>query len=173
MKGKRGFLLAEETLKIILALISISFLIYFLTALYFSSQDSKELEQAEASLEFLIKEINAGREEVEIYNPEGWWIASWPFYQETNLFTSIFLEEGEIIPKSCSNLGWKNCICIYPKGFSLSKAGNAENSDEKGICKEISKRTIVSSTEKQSPIKIINPPLTLNIEYGDEIIIKK
>src|SRR3989338_4460161 len=54
---KRGFLLAEETLKIIIAVISIGFLIYFLAALYFASRDAEKLEQAGASLEFLINDI--------------------------------------------------------------------------------------------------------------------
>ena len=66
--NKKGFLLAEETLKIIIALISLGFLVYFLGALYFANQDSKELEQAKASLEFLVKEINDGRKEVTIFN---------------------------------------------------------------------------------------------------------
>ena len=160
-KNRKGFLLAEETLKIILAVISIGFLVYFLSALYFANQDSEELEQAEASLEHLIEGINSEIEEVEIYNPDGWWIASWPY--------------EKIIPNSCSNLGWKNCICIYPKGLSsIDAKGSAENSDEKGVCKEILKRTIIISIEKkQSPIKIENPPLKLNIKYDDEIIIQK
>ena len=66
-KNRKGFLLAEETLKIILAVISIGFLVYFLSALYFANQNSEELEQAEASLEFLINEINSGSDKVEIY----------------------------------------------------------------------------------------------------------
>src|SRR3989339_357732 len=94
--NNRGFLLAEETLKILLALISISFLIYFLTALYFSGQDSKKLEFAKSSLEFLMDEINLGSQSVEVYNPEGWVIVSW----------------SNEMPLSCSNLGYKSCICI-------------------------------------------------------------
>ena len=160
MKNKNGFLLAEETLKIVIALISITFLIYFLTALYFENQISEELEQAEASLKFLVSEINDGREEVTIYNPEGWWIISWPY-------------EG-IMPDTCSNPEWENCICIFPKGiFTNTVEGYKEDGDE-GECKEISKAAIVSSLDdKQSPIKIENPPLKLNIEYGDEIKITK
>ncbi|KKK68866.1 hypothetical protein LCGC14_2939740, partial [marine sediment metagenome] len=34
---KKGFLLAEETLKMILAVIAIGFLAFFLTSLYFNS----------------------------------------------------------------------------------------------------------------------------------------
>lgn len=76
MKDKKGFLLAEETLKIILAVISIGVLVYLLTALYTPGQTSQELEFAEASLDRLVSEINVENEEVTIYNPEGWWILS-------------------------------------------------------------------------------------------------
>jgi len=76
MKDKHGFLLGEETLKIILAVISIGFLIYFLGALYYNGVKDKELDLAKASLEHLVEEINAGATEVEIYNPKGWVILS-------------------------------------------------------------------------------------------------
>lgn len=74
--NKKGFLLGEETLKIILAVISIGFLVSFLGALYYNSIKDKDLELAKASLEHLIDEINAGATEVDIYNPEEWYVLS-------------------------------------------------------------------------------------------------
>lgn len=173
MKCKRGFLLAEETLKIIIALISISFLIYFLTALYFTSQNSKGLEQAEASLEFLIKEINDGRDEVEIYNPKDWVILSWPYGNENKL------------PNSCSNLGWGDCVCIT-KDLNLgtqllSLLPFTENvidkfldrSDKEGVCRENTQKFIVKGdVNEQSPI-VIESPMTLIIDYENKKITKK
>ena len=44
LKNKKGFLLAEETLKIILAVIAIGFLAYLLFSIYKSGSDSKNLE---------------------------------------------------------------------------------------------------------------------------------
>jgi hypothetical protein len=76
MRNKRGFLLAEETLKLVIAVIAIGFLVYFLISLYFSAKSSKELEQAEASLNFLIEQAKEGSEKVDIYNPKDWWIVS-------------------------------------------------------------------------------------------------
>ena len=138
-----------------------SYLLYFLTALYFSNQNSKELEQAEASLQHLINEIEVEREEIEIYNPERWWISSWP--------------HENIQPSSCSNLGWENCVCICSKGYlTFSSNAYAEDCDEKGICLESKKRTIVGEDiNDQFPIKIVESPLKLNIEYGDKILITK
>jgi len=163
MKNKHGFLLAEETLKIIIAVISIGFLVYFLTALYFTNQDSKELEQAEASLEFLIKEINDDRKEVTIFNPEDWVILSWPHGNENKL------------PDSCSSLKWESCICItkdiklgeqllslLPFTDDISEKFLYQ-SDEEGVCRENTKEFIVKKDgNKQQPI-IIESPLQLKI----------
>ena len=54
MKCKKGFLLVEETLKIIIALISLIFLVYFLVSLYMANQNAKNLEWAKSSLNHLI-----------------------------------------------------------------------------------------------------------------------
>jgi len=60
--NKRGFLLGEETLKIIIAIIAISFLVYLLFSLYSANRTSKDLELAKSSLNHLIEEINSLRE---------------------------------------------------------------------------------------------------------------
>ncbi|MAH03669.1 hypothetical protein CMI39_02685 [Candidatus Pacearchaeota archaeon] len=169
MKNKKGFLLAEETLKIVIALIAISFLIYFLSSLYFNSQKDEKLEFAKASLEHLMEEINSIEEgkpkDVEIYNPEGWVVVSWPYLDE------------KLIPNSCSNFKGKSCICICKDlkfGEALwskipfltdSQREVASNKcDKKGICMENSKSFIVKGeVGEQSPI-FIKPPLILKIE---------
>jgi hypothetical protein len=74
--NNRGFLLGEETLKIVVAVISILFLVAFLGALYYGGFGDNDKKLAKASLEHLIKEIDAGVTEIEIYNPEGWKIMS-------------------------------------------------------------------------------------------------
>jgi len=123
--NKQGFLLAEETLKIVIAVICLAFLAYFLTSLYFKNQESKELELAKASLEHLIDEINAKTPQVEIYNPKGWVISSW--------------SKGNM-PNSCSNLGWNDCICICNEDTDTRRInGLKKDCDESGICLEISK----------------------------------
>ena len=55
-KNKGGFLLAEETLKIVIALIALTFLIYFLMSLYFAKTSENDdaitdLQQRVAALE--------------------------------------------------------------------------------------------------------------------------
>ena len=152
MKNKKGFLLAEETLKIIIALICIVFLVYLLVSLYISNRDSKDLELAKASLEYLIGELNPETTEVEIYNPSGWIVISFPI-------------GNNVPPKSCSNLGWSECLCICKEGIlTFTDAGLAKDCEDTGICMK-SDFDVVG--EK---IKIKNPPLKLNIDFSGKTI---
>jgi len=156
---KKGFLLAEETLKIILAVIAIGFLAYLLFSLYNTGKDSRDLKLAEESLDFLVKEINAQRAEVEIYNPKGWVVYSW-----SNTYTKGILfwkttEEG--MPMSCSNLGWGSCICICKKD-------TPDKCDSKGTCLDNPEGFLIEDS-----IEIKDPPITLLIDYDDKIISKK
>ena len=161
MKNKKGLLLAETTLKIIIAVICLAFLAYFLMSLYFNKVDAENLELAKASLEHLVEEINAGNSGVEIYNPEGWVILSWPY-------------EGEK-PSSCLNMGWDDCLCICdnPGIFDTAKdlfTGHnkiqsfAEECDENGIC-------LQSEFKIERLIPISSPPV--NLEIKDKEITKK
>jgi len=168
---KKGLLLAEETLKMILALISLSILAYLLFSIYGSGKEAKDLEFAESSLDRLVREISVGAEEVEIYNPEGWVLMSWPYS-----------EDDEIL-LSCSNLGWKDCICMvenigsvkrfwYDQSFTQNlRDAFFEKIDEKGICRENVLDLDVNLFEGgQEPLQIDNPPVTLLIDYDNKLI---
>lgn len=156
---KKGFLLAEETLKIILAVIAIGFLAFLLFSLYNANKTAKDLELAKESLDFLVQEINAQRAEVEIYNPKGWEIYSWPNTYTKGILLWKTTEEG--MPLSCSNLGWDSCICICKKD-------TPDKCDSKGICLN---NPLDFSVEDS--IKIKDPPITLSIDYSNKIISKK
>ena len=157
-KNRKGFLLAEETLKIILAVISIGFLVYFLGALYFANQNDEKLEQAKASLEHLVSEINSMEEgevrKVEIYNPssqliplEDWFITNWPHKQDGKF------------PESCNK---NKCVCICEKDGGL----DVGDCNDEGICLE---NDFMVEDEK---IKIENPPLNLLIDKLNKKITK-
>jgi len=170
--NKKGFLLAEETLKIVIAVICILFLAGFLISIYLKNKTDNDLELAKASLEYLIEEINAKHSPVEIYNPKGWVISSWPYGAQKKL------------PKSCENLGWKSCICIS-KDVGLGKQVISllpftqsnldyfiDNSDNNGFCLENSGNLIVNKGPSiQGPI-VISSPFTLNIDYANNKITK-
>jgi len=156
-KRKRGFLLAEETLKLIIAVIAIGFLAYFLVSLYFSARTSEKLEQAKETLPFLISEMKAGRTSVDIYNPDNWFLGIWPHEVEKGI---IFKERKIELPKTCSNLGLETCICICEKD-------SAESCDEEGICLDNEQFLIEGDS-----ILIKDPPITLNIDQTNKRITK-
>lgn len=163
MKSKRGFLLAEETLKIIIALISIGFLIYLLTALYFANKSDSDLEFAKATLENLINEIDSGSSSVVVYNPEGWVLVNWPFENEKLL--------------SCAE--WESCICLCNEDISTTTLTGLRKDCDKGkVCVEINKEFSIESNREyakrflKNSIKIDEVPFTLEINQNDKIISK-
>jgi len=160
LKDRRGFFLAEETLKMVLALIGIAVLIYFLTSLYLADKDSDDLEFAQASLEHLTEQVGLKIEEVEIYNPDGWVILTWPRNIERGPLGGA-VAEG--MPKSCFNLNWENCICICKdKYFSdLDK-----DCDKMGYCLENRDEFSIGG----SGIEIEEPSIKLNIDYESKLI---
>lgn len=158
--NRKGFLLGEETIKIIIAIICLVALVYFLISLYMANKD-KDLELAKASLEKLVNDANAGKTETEIYNPKGWGIVS------------FLSSQKEDLPEFCKNKGWNNCICIcnFP-GRSVKTFLTACNT--KGVCQEsdfsvIGKAQFIFEYE-QDGIEI-TPPLFLSIK--DKTITKK
>lgn len=130
---KRGFLLAEQTLKIVLALIALSFLIFFLISLYFSNISNVKLKQAEQiliesdeSIEKSIQNLNdGGSKELVIDNPKGWYLFG---------FT-------DLKPKVCEGA---NCLCICDRVYDdkirdiwkswEERQAESCNDNEKGIC---------------------------------------
>ncbi len=154
MRNKKGFLLASETLKIIIAVICIGFLVYFLVSLYLTSKSSKDLEFAKESLNYLNDEIKNGKTEIEIYNPKSWVIGIWPHEVDVGgIILGIGTTREERIPKACSNMGWENCICIC-------KNDNPDECDNNGACLE---NTFEIDIVEKS-IKIEEVPFKIKIE---------
>ena len=147
--SRRGFLLAEETLKIIIAVICIGFLIYFLSALYFKNSESEDLEFADATLKRIVDEVGAGAQSVEIYNPQDWVLSSW--------------SEG-FRPNDCLNKGYSNCLCLCEKK-GLSDWGKDElgKCNELGVCVE-SKISVKS--KEGNFILIDDVPSKLNVRVN-------
>jgi len=135
---KKGFLLAEETLKIIIAVIGIGILIFLLGSLYFSGSNERKLEHARSvlkesdqSLESVIEMVSRGEGSLnngsaEIFsfnNPSGW-----------SLFSFIPSEDDDM-PNPCAN---KNCLCMCNskliKNDNLLSKGQARECGEEGVC---------------------------------------
>ncbi len=138
---KKGFLLAEETLKIIIAVIAIAFLIYFLVSIYFAKVNGDSLVQATSLLKesdnnigLIITNLNEGETKTkDIIEPQGWYLFG---------FT-----DSELKPNLCAG---ENCICVCDdvlwEGFNEDK--QQKKCDEKGVC------LIVENLEGFENIKI-------------------
>ena len=95
-KNKRAMLLAEETLKMVISVIAIGFLIYFLVSLYFSNQDAQKQVNAEGTLNKIQSVLDSPNQEASIsaITPGGW---------------TVFSFTEEFKPNQCNG---KECICI-------------------------------------------------------------
>ena len=123
MKRKKAFLLAEETVKIVIALIVIGFLIFLLTSLYYSRLEAQKLKQANeillnstvGSLRQKISELPIGQSiNFALNNPTGWY---------------FFTYANTAPPTKC---GGQTCVCICDETwFESSQAGECHKN---GAC---------------------------------------
>ena len=127
-KNKEGFLLAEETLKIVIALIALTFLIYFLMSLYFAKTSEDALERAknvlidsDESVKNVIDNLD-DKESREISLPS---ISDFGKADDWVLFS--FISDSK--PNSCAR---QNCLCICDDALRSKK--QLERCNEKGIC---------------------------------------
>lgn len=147
--NKRGILLAEETLKIIIALIAIGFLIYFLASLYFANANVQKKQHAAASLERIadvIRNIQNEVENVTDITPPGWYLFSFTDEEKPNLCSSI------------------NCLCICDNVF-LGIGNQAKKCDKGGVCE------IVEDLESFEEIKIKSPAISIEVLKSENKII--
>ena len=162
MKQKKGFLLAEETLKIIIAVICIGFLAYLLLSIYMKSTDSKKLPFAKSTLNSIVTAIDGGQTSVDVYNPDGWYFDVWPQTVTSRGFLGIgSTTVRNARPLFCENLGWQSCICICKK----NTINDCDNTDT-GICVNNSANFDVAGKN----IELKNLPLTLKIDYANKEI---
>ena len=159
--NKKGFLLGEETIKLILAVIAIIFLVVFVVYLYNNFSQDKGLEQAKSSLEHLITAVTSGDSQAEIYSPKDWIIISWP---QQLMGTEISFEQ-------CTKNGWSNCLCFchsppatQPNDFNLACRASA-------TCQE-SNFIVAQQDAGYKAIRIENPPLILSIDQSNKLILK-
>ncbi len=140
--NKKGFLLGSETLKIIIAVVCIIFLIALLFSLYYSVTGQEKVKQAQESKDKIsleIARVNNGGEFLEqgihIPNPSDWFIMS-------------FVGEDKK-PNLCTG---QNCLCICegvflgfdPFNFNLQ----IKKCDKEGACR------VVSNLQKFDEIEI-------------------
>lgn len=148
--NKKGFLLGEETLKIIIAVICICFLVYLLTMLYFAHINKEKQIQAErivkgakeGSIKIAIEKVEQGKggqfdgnaEVFLLTSPTGWYLFS-------------FTENKK--PNSC--LG-ENCLCVCDNVVDVLDR-QIKSCDKTGTC------LTVKNLEKFNEIEISANPI--------------
>ena len=174
MGNKKAFLLAEQTLKIIIALIGILALIYLLTSLYFNKVQAENQAAAYNSLhegnkvKGILKELSTKEDQstisLDIIKPVGWY-----------LFT--FTGTGsarEQRPNLCQG---KNCLCICANEwviFGSERKAQAIECDDAGACLIIdnpdTKLKLVDYSKDLEEIEILNPRTRLTLKKeGDNV----
>lgn len=168
MKNKKAFLLAETTLKIVIALIAIGILIYFLVSLYYANVADKELEQAKATLNRLVEEINVGATEFEIYNLVTKLVGTGRVNIHWNDVWFLAFFETQF-PKSCPD---SPCICIC-QDPSIFPNEPIKACDKKGVCLHYNQKVILENDKLEflSEDSIIN--LNILKQDGEIKITKK
>jgi hypothetical protein len=159
MKNKKAEILAEEVVKIVLAVVCIIILIILAAGLYGIFTKKTDLEQARATLKEIVAKIDSlgegEQKNVLITSPKDWYI--------------VGFSKGENMPFDCNG---ENCICICERYFAVpaSKAvyiespysGNVavesfiniykkesngvKNCETSGTCKSISQKPEIIDT---------------------------
>ncbi|MDA3836943.1 MAG: hypothetical protein PF542_04940 [Nanoarchaeota archaeon] len=154
--NKKGMLLAEETMKIIIAVICVGFLIYLLSSIYFATSGERNLEDAKKTID-KIKDI-APLLTVESparffpgLGPGGWYVYS---------FT-----QAEDKPNQCSG---QDCICICDSPYIWSS--------EAAECSKSGECVVVGTLVEMPDIEILKDGST-NMDFfkdGDKFgVVKK
>jgi len=157
--NKKGFFLAEETLKIILAVICIGFLIFVLGKAYYSYNFDKDFQQAKDTLKYVEKEVNlmkgGEQRELMIYSPSS----------EEKIRNKVKVVDywilvsfgGQEKPPSCAG---KDCLCMCKNVW----VGNLKDKCEKeGICAVFSNKNL-----PVSQVDLLDLPMTLLIKQDDK-----
>jgi len=146
--NKKGFFLAEETMKVLLAVICLLFLIFVLGKMYYSYSEGKEVQQAKDTLSRIEKEINSMKDgekkEIILYGPP----PKKGFY-----FWILTSFNGQVKPVFCNEKKWENCLCIC-KDPTIKTL--IEKCDEDEVCVNFpnEKLSSISKDLKDFPIVI-------------------
>lgn len=163
--NKKGLrLMTDATIRIIISAICIFGLVSLGIYIYSSIASNHELDQAKGTLNNLLGVIDSGGTQIFVYGPKSWFISSFPLK-----LNSANANNVNIIPKACSSVGWKSCICIY----KMSGNNPADAADSGGACQRsdfvVNGENIVGTVAIQS-IKIDSPPVKLSIDQSGKTI---
>lgn len=139
---RKGMLLASETLKMVIALICLVFLVYLLTSIYYATSNAPNKEKATETVR-RISEVGERlraslvlEEEVNDLTPAGWMVFGFV--------------GNENKPNSCAG---EDCLCICEEIGFIGKITSTqeEDCDEDGACQIIKNLVDFNSFEIKDP----------------------
>lgn len=162
--NKKGNLLSEETLKIIVALVCIILLVSLLSGIYNNYTKNKQLEMAKSTLSQFKESASLKHESFDAFNPV------------SSTFSKFYLvswNEGIQLPNNCANVGWVSCVCICRvTGWERAKGYFFREDILTNLREECPKWACLENTEKitlkPSFIELDNSPTSLKLEYFNE-----
>lgn len=177
IKNKRGEgdLLGEETVKVVMSVMSIAILFILAASLFFMFVNPAEMRQAEATLEEIIMTMdrlnNGERGSVVVTSPKGWYV----FYSDGNIWTH---DQSQVTPTDeCEG----NCLCIcvaQDEDYVIiggTAYGGVERGTEKyhvvdcnvkGLCKNLDDRNVKLTDFIRTGAKI--DIFELKISFSDD-----
>ncbi len=136
MKNKRGFLLGEFTLKVVVAVICLVVLIFLVYKVYSSYTERSKLEHAQATMNLLIERIaqaeKNGQSDEILREPKGW--------------VMYYFKNGE--PDKC---GGESCLCICSEGWFSSRISECNSL---GICGKTASNIVNFGDDKKIKIEV-------------------
>ncbi|MCX6747042.1 MAG: hypothetical protein NTU63_02810 [Candidatus Pacearchaeota archaeon] len=159
--NKKGFLLGEETLKIVVAVICIIFLIFLLVSVYYAVTGGQKSKEAAS----ILNGANGLTKEIERINlggtpkPDGFFVPN-----PVSWYVFSFIGEDKK-PNLCTG---KDCLCICKNIIINIFDRQIKDCDDKGAC------AIVQNLKGFNKIGIDRKGIWLSIEkINGEIEIKK
>ena len=184
LKNKKAFLMAETTVKIVIAIIGIGILVYLGFKLYSLTDLTEDIDPAEGNLNKILAIIDdlekkgGGVAEYNLLSPTNWMLIGWPNDLSAIISTSggtggastSIKPYGDKIPNECTKNGWSKCICIcsYSSTFAL------DSCNDEGFCRELNydffineegsdeRKSIKIGNGREISIKLENDVLTIN-----------
>jgi hypothetical protein len=163
IKNKRGFLLASQVVKIVIAVICIVFLVYLLASIYFNKINSQKKAEGTAFLERLgdqIRAVHGGippTAEKDFPNPKGWYLIS---------FTDATRENKDTKPKQCASV---KCLCVCDRVWKYAWNSAWASRRERQVAKCDKSGTCIRTPE----LKNYEDEVAIESQPGVYITIKK